>query len=232
MRHPVLVARAARALAVAGLFDMHGHISVRDGDTLYINDRLSSRTSVTPDHVARVRIADGTALSGEPPSETPLHVAVYRARKDAGSVAHFHPLYATAFAVAGRPLVTAYCAGVYFGPVVPVYDDPDLIRTDEQGQAMADAMGAHTAVLLRGHGAVVWAADVPSCVTASLYLEELARRLAATVPLGEPKPFSADELRRVRESAWHPKVVAKAWRDAVERARLAGRMDDLPEDES
>jgi ribulose-5-phosphate 4-epimerase/fuculose-1-phosphate aldolase len=230
MRSDLLIARAARALAVAGLFDMHGHISVRDGDDLYVNDRPSSRMTVTPEHVARVRIGDGKTLAGEPPSETALHLALYRARREAGSVAHFHPLYATAFAVAGRPLVTAYCAGAYFGHAVPVYDDPDLIRTDDQGRALAEVLGAHTAVLLRGHGAVVWAADVPSCVTASLYLEESARRVAATVPLGEPKPFTDDELRRVRDSAWHPKVVAKVWRDALERARLAGVLDDLPEE--
>ncbi len=228
----LLIARATRALAVAGLFDMHGHISVRDGDVVHINDRGSSRISLSPDHVARVRLSDGAALHREPPSETPLHLAVYRARADAGSVAHFHPLYATAFAVAGRPLVAAYDAAALFGPVVPVYDDPDLIRSDAQGRAMLEAMGTSAAVLLRGHGVVVWAADVPSCVTAAIYLEESARRLAATIPLGEPRPFSDDEIRRVRASAWHPKVVAKVWRDARERARHAGVLDDLPEDDA
>ena len=227
MRLEALIARASRALAVAGLFDMHGHISVRQGDLLYINDRGSSRISLKPEQVATVRISDGKAVHGEPPSETALHLAVYRALKEAGSVAHFHPLFATAFAVAGRPLVTAYNAGAYFGREVPVFDDPDLIRTDDQGRAMAEVLGRHAAVLLRGHGVVVWAADVPSCVTASLFLEESARRLAATVPLGEPRAFTDDEIERVRASIWQPFVIAKTWRDAVERARIAGVLDDL-----
>ncbi|MEK6620158.1 MAG: class II aldolase/adducin family protein, partial [Chloroflexota bacterium] len=97
----LLIARASRAMAVAGLFDMHGHISVRDGEVTYINDRRSSRATLRPDQVAVVRIADGTAVHGEPPSETALHLACYRARADVGSVAHFHPLFATAFATAG-----------------------------------------------------------------------------------------------------------------------------------
>jgi ribulose-5-phosphate 4-epimerase/fuculose-1-phosphate aldolase len=221
------VARATRALAVAGLFDMHGHISVRDGDLAYINSRRASRIAVRPEEIAIVRIADGRAEAGEPPSETPLHLAVYRARADAGSVAHFHPLYATAFAVAGRPLVTAFNAGAIFGDQVPVFDDPDLIQQDDQARAMAEALGSRRAVLLRGHGVAVCAEDLPSCVTASLYLEENARRLHAAYGLGTPRPYTTEELARVRASLWRPFVIEKTWIDALERARRAGVLADL-----
>lgn len=222
-----LVARACRAMAVAGLFDMHGHISVRNGDVIYINDRRSSRATLRPAQVAVVRIDDGAPLHGEPPSETALHLACYRARADVGSAAHFHPLFATAFATAGRPLVCAFNAGAVFGHQVPVYDDPDLVRRDDQGREVATVLGDRRAALLRGHGVIVVAEDVPSCVTASLYLEESARRLAHTVALGEPKRFSDDEIARVRASIWQPFVIEKTWIDAVERARLAGVLDDL-----
>ncbi|TME58467.1 MAG: class II aldolase/adducin family protein [Chloroflexi bacterium] len=123
-----LVALACRVMAAAGLFDMHGHISLRDGDVAYINGRRSSRISVTPAQVAVVNIADGAVVSGEPPAETPLHLGCYRARPEIRRVAHFHPLAATAFATVGKPLITAFNAGAPFGKVVPVYDDPDLVR--------------------------------------------------------------------------------------------------------
>ena len=225
----LLVARACRAMAVAGLFDMHGHISVRDGDVIYINDRRSSRATLRTDQVAVVRIADGAPLHGEPPAETALHLACYRARADVGSAAHFHPLFATAFATAGRPLVCAYNAGVAFGATVPVFDDPDLVRRDEQGRAVATVLADHRAALLRGHGAIVVGEDVPTCVTASLYLEESAKRLAYTIALGEPKAYTPDEVARVRASIWQPFVIEKTWIDAVERARLAGALADLPD---
>lgn len=223
----LLIARACRALAVAGLFDMHGHISVRDGDVIYINDRLSSRATLRPEQVAVVRIEDGRPLRGEPPSETALHLACYRARPDVGSAAHFHPLFATAFAVAGRPLVTAFNAGAPFGDEVPVFDGPDLVRTDEHGRGVMRVLADRKAALLRGHGAIVVADDLPSCVTASLYLEESARRLATAIPLGEPKPYTPDEIRRVSASLWQPAVIEKTWTDALERARLAGVLHDL-----
>jgi ribulose-5-phosphate 4-epimerase/fuculose-1-phosphate aldolase len=224
----LLVVRACRAMAVAGLFDMHGHISVRDGDVIYINDRRSSRATVRPDQIAVARIADGAAVHGEPPAETALHLACYRARADVGSAAHFHPLFATAFATAGRPLVCAYNAGVAFGPEVPVFDDPDLVRRDDQGRAVAAVLADRRAALLRGHGVIVVGEDVPACVTASLYLEESAKRLAHTVALGDPKAYTADEIARVRASIWQPFVIEKTWIDALERARIAGAFDDLP----
>ena len=223
-----LVATAARVLAVAGLFDMHGHISVRDGDTVYINDRGSSRITSRPDQVAAVRLADGTPIGDrEPPSETALHLAIYRARRDAGSVAHFHPRAATAFAVAGRPLIVASNAGAWFGRTIPLYDDPELVRTVALGEAVARSLGAARAVLLRGHGAVVMGEDIPDCVTAALFLEESADRLRLAAALGEPREYTADETRRVRAGLVQRSVTVKTWTDAVERARIAGRLDDL-----
>ena len=222
-----LVALACRVMAVAGLFDMHGHISLRDGDVAYINGRRTSRVSVTPEDVAVVTVADGSVVSGEPPAETPLHLGCYRARPEIRSAAHFHPLAATAFATVGKPLITAFNAGVPFGRVVPVYDDPDLVRNDRQGSAIAKDLGAHRAVLLRGHGVAVVAEDVPSCVTLSLYLEENAKRLAYALTIGQPKPFTDDEIRRVTESLWQPFVIEKTWIDAQERARRAGALADL-----
>ncbi len=215
-------------LAHAGLFDMHGHISLRDGDTVYINDRASSRVSARPDQIAVVRVTDGRPLGDrEPPSETALHLAVYRARADAGSVAHFHPRAATAFSVAGRPLVVASNAGALFGGTIPVFDDPQLVQTDALGAAVARDLGGARAALLRGHGVVVLGEDVPDCVTAALFLEESAERLLLASALGEPRAYTADEIARVRAALAQRSVAVKTWIDAVERARVAGRLADL-----
>src|SRR5207249_3929610 len=107
-RSAMLVAAASRALAVAGIFDMNGHVSVREGSVAYVNSYGASRLSLRAEEVAVVRIADGKELEHTPPSEMPLHLGAYRARPDVGAVVHAHPLFATTFAVAGRPLVCAF----------------------------------------------------------------------------------------------------------------------------
>ncbi len=219
---------ATRVLAVAGLFDMHGHISIRDGDTIYICDRGASRLTVTPDLIASVRVSDGKRLSEAlPPSETALHLAAFRARPEVRSVAHFHPLYATAFAVAGVALVPASNAGAFFGDTIPVHDNPELIRNDELGAPVARDMGAAKAVLLRGHGALVVGGDVPECVTAALYLEESAQRNYLAANLGRVKAYTKDEIRRVREMLGSRFVIDKTWLYALEKARVAGALEGV-----
>ncbi len=219
---------ATRVLTIAGLFDMHGHISIRDGDAIYICDRGASRLKVTPDLIASVRVSDGKRLSEAlPPSETALHLAAYRAKPEVRSVAHFHPLYATAFAVAGTPLVPASNAGAFFGGPIPVHDNPELIRTDELGLPVAKDMGAANAVLLRGHGALVAAGDMQECVTAALYLEESAQRNYVAATLGSVKPYTEDEIRRVREMLASRFVIEKTWVYALEKARFAGALADI-----
>lgn len=222
-----LVAAASRALAVAGLLDMHGHVSVREGDLAYINAHSASRIAIRPDEVAVVRIADGGVERGAPPSELAIHIELYRARPDAGAVLHFHALYATALSVAGKPLVAAFNAGAPFGREVPVYDDPALVRTTAQGQRLAATVGGGKAALLRGHGAAVVAPDLVSCVALSLQLEESARRLWLAYSIGEPRRYTDDEIARVAEGLNDPRVVRKFWIDALARARLAGVMGDI-----
>jgi len=183
---------------------------------------------VRPDLIASVRISDGQRLSDAlPPSETALHLAAYRAKPEVGSVAHFHPLYATAFAVAGKPLEPASNAGAFFGGTIPVHDNPELIRSDELGAPVARDMGAAGAVLLRGHGALVVGADIQECVTAALYLEESAQRNYVAANLGKIKTYTADEIRRVREMLASRFVIEKTWLYALEKARVAGALADL-----
>ena len=221
---------ATRVLAVAGLFDMHGHISMRDGDTIYICDRGASRLTVGPELIASVRLSDGKRLSdATPPSETAIHLAAYRAKPEVRSVAHYHPLYATAFAVAGKPLEPASNAGAFFGGTIPVHDNPELIRNDELGVPVARDMGGASAVLLRGHGALVVGGDVAECVTAALYLEESAQRNYLAATLGGITPYTKDEIRRVREMLASRFVVDKTWSYALDRARVAGALADLDE---
>jgi ribulose-5-phosphate 4-epimerase/fuculose-1-phosphate aldolase len=221
-------ATATRVLSVAGLFDMHGHISIREGDTIYICDRGASRLTVKPELIASVRVSDGKRLSDAlPPSETALHLAAYRAKPEIGSAAHFHPMYATAFAMAGKPLEVASNAGAFFGGTIPVHDNPELIRTDELGVPVAKDMGAASAVLLKGHGALVAGADTQECVTAALYLEESAQRNHLAHQLGAIKVYTKDEIRRVREMLASRFVIEKTWLYLLAKARVAGALADL-----
>ena len=214
-------------LGVAGIFDMHGHISLRDGDSVFVNGHGASRIAVRPDEIAVVRVSDGTTDRGTPPSELPIHRELYRARPDVGSIVHYHALYATALSVAEKPLVAAFNAGASFGREVPVLDDPRLIRDGARGRALAAVVGAGNAAVMRGHGAVVVARDIVTCLALALQLEESAHRLWLSYAIGEPRRFSDVEIASVAENLGEPRVVRKIWMDALERARRAGALVDI-----
>src|SRR6056297_1136859 len=84
-----------------------GNISARDPESghIYISPSGMDYTSIRTNHVVvldqDLKVLDGEA---EPSIEKHMHVAVYRARADVNAVIHTHPVYSTAFGVAGKAL--------------------------------------------------------------------------------------------------------------------------------
>jgi len=121
---------------------------------------------------------------GIPSSESLAHLAVYRARPDVGAVIHTHSVYASAFAVAGRP-------------IPPVLDEQVVtlggaVEVAEYGasasQALADnavaALGDRAAVLLRNHGVLGVGADLEEAVAVVELVERVARVRLLSEALG------------------------------------------------
>lgn len=96
------VATACRVVALEGYTDLTlGHVSARNLDerTVWIKRKGVALDEVEPDDVIALDIDDPAALeSGEYHLESVMHIEVYRARPDVGSVIHGHPLYGTALA--------------------------------------------------------------------------------------------------------------------------------------
>ncbi len=217
---------AIRLLTQEGIMDFNGHMSYRlpGTDTVLINSRRASRATLSPKDIITIDL-NGKLLEGEfePPSENPIHTRVYCARPDVNCVAHLHPRVATVFSIAERPLVPVFTSGCMFPLTgVPMYDDPDLIRTRDAGDKLAQALGRERAVLMRGHGAVIAAEDVMSCFCLSIWLEENAKKQVWAAILGPPRVYSEDEYQRVRSSMWKPEVVRKTWEFYLERGRALG----------
>ncbi|MDP2935797.1 MAG: class II aldolase/adducin family protein, partial [Dehalococcoidia bacterium] len=79
---------------------------------------------------------------------------------------------------------------------MPVYDDAALIQTDEQRDAVAQAMGQGRAVLLRGHGSVVVTNSIEAVLAASIHFEENAKKLFDALQIGTPRAIQPDEASR------------------------------------
>jgi L-fuculose-phosphate aldolase len=157
-----------------------------------------------------------------------MHSRVYRARKEVNSVAHLHNRMVVVLSMAGKDLVPASNPGALFGSgPLPVYQDPALIRTNEQGDAVAKTLGARDALILRGHGSLVAGEAIEWVFAVCIDLEEAATRYYMASNLGPVKAYTEDEIARVGKQRRQMSVIQKIWDHYVSKAKVSGYMEGL-----
>jgi len=216
------VAAACRILALEGYADLTlGHVSARAADgTIFIKRKGVALGEVETDDV--VETDDATA---DLHLETVLHTAVYAARPDVGAVVHGHPPYATALSATGAALELLTHDGVLFADGLGRFDDPDLVIEEEQGRAVAAALGGRRAVLLRNHGVLAVGKDVAWAVLTAVTLERAARLQAIAASLGELQPIPAQLAERLQPVKYQDRFVAEYWEAWLRRLEGKGGVD-------
>jgi L-fuculose-phosphate aldolase len=174
------VLATAKAMSAKGLVEgTAGNISARqpDGNVCVTPSSIDYREMTLEDLV--VVDMDGQVVSGEksPSSELKLHLAIYHAYEDIGSVIHSHPVYATMFAVARQPIPSCIDEfTVYVGGDVRVSEYAMSGRSEVGANAVA-ALEGRGAALLANHGLVA-AAQSPA---KALHITALVERSAFIV---------------------------------------------------
>jgi L-ribulose-5-phosphate 4-epimerase len=178
----------------------HGNVSVRvpGAQELYFTAGPSLRQHPAS---AVVRIGlDGTLLEGDlPPIQgavVAMHTAMYADHPDVGCVLHTHSPYATAYAVAHRPIGCWVEALAMFGLAagVPVAG----YGPRGSAQAIASIRAAITpgvpAVLLANHGVLVFHRTPELAIVVGGVVEEAAQAGLSAAAIGGPVEIPA-ELR-------------------------------------
>ncbi|MBI4525862.1 MAG: class II aldolase/adducin family protein [Deltaproteobacteria bacterium] len=207
-----LVALASRLLArELENFDFLGHVSWRQGDSMYIKGRhasVGSMSRLQAKHIMKVSL-EGAKLENadwDLPSETFMHTEIYKSRQDVQAVIHTHQPLATAFACAGRPLVPIYhpiLSKQVFGEKgkpLPVHKTAELIYTVEQAKALAKTLRDRNICLIQGHGVVVVGRSVEEAALRAIALEEQARWNMLALSIGKPIAIPAAILKRARDA--------------------------------
>jgi L-ribulose-5-phosphate 4-epimerase len=139
---------------------------------------------------------DGKVVEGtlNPSSDTPTHLALYRAFPGAGGIVHAHSEYATMFAQAGKeiPCLGTTHADHFHGPVpVTRFLTKREVETDYEGNtgraiverfAGLDPLGT-PAVLVAGHGPFAWGRTPAEAARNALVLEWTAKTALGTLTL-------------------------------------------------
>ena len=175
----------------------------REYDLVIIKPSGVPYADLKPEQMVVVSLETGNVVEGQlkPSSDTPTHLALYRAFKDIGGIVHTHSLYATAWAQA-RKAIPAYgtTQADYWHGAVPCTRalTPKEIQGDYEentGGVIAETFKKlnpleHPAVLVASHGPFTWGRDVADAVHNAVVLEFVARLAGETLRLNpKTKPM-------------------------------------------
>ena len=177
------------------LLPKHGLITFTWGNVSGI-DRESGLVVIKPSGVSYdgMTVEDmvvvdlqGKVVEGKwkPSSDTPTHLALYRAFPKMGGIVHTHSRWATSFAQAGLPIpAMGTTQGDYFYGDIPCTRKmtPEEIAGEyelETGNVIIETFKdidpmTIPAVLVHSHGPFTWGADAMNAVHNAVVLEEVA----------------------------------------------------------
>jgi HCOMODA/2-hydroxy-3-carboxy-muconic semialdehyde decarboxylase len=201
------VAEAARVLSALGLVTAYGHVSARTGTAMLITPAADLAT-VTGSTLIEVPVTVA-ALPPGAPAEAWAHLALYRARSDAGAIARAQPPAAFAAAAVTAELLPLHGQAAWLGACVPVHDSALLLRSAELAGSAAGRLPEGEALLMRGNGALTLGAT-PGIAVARMWLLSAACDTFLTARAGGPVTgLSAQEIASWR--AVQDELLPRLW---------------------
>ena len=170
----VLVRKAARALARAGLVHAYGHCSARIDAARFLVCAAKPMGMIDP-REAGTNVPIEGPLPEDVLGEVRIHQQIYRRRPEVGGVCRTMSPHVMSLSTMRRTPRARHGFGSYFAPMPPLWDDPLLLRSDEQAQQLAETLGDARAIVMRGNGAVTAGESLEQAVVFAWYLEDAAR---------------------------------------------------------
>ncbi len=176
-----------------------GNVSIRLGKRVLATPAGMSKCDVRPSDLVELTL-DGERRHGTraASSEILMHLRIYARRPDVMAVVHAHPPAATAFAVAGEPVMDAVLPEVILqmGAVALVpYATPG---TEALAESLEPYLAGHDAFLLANHGATTIGPTLTAAHQRMESLEHAARILLGARVLGRVTVLSETDVRELR----------------------------------
>ena len=213
---PTKVAYACNILSMEGHTDtIYGHVSARveNAEQIWMKPATLGLEEVRPHDILTLDL-DGKKLAGVLPRhmEFPIHTEVYRQRPEVQCVIHTHPPYTTAFSAVAEALRPVNHEGALFAPALPRFTQTsDLIVTPALGQAVAAALGASRALLLKNHGIVVVGTSVEEACVSAILLEKAAHMQLLARQYGAIEWTPDTEALQKQARIYHPEAFQQMW---------------------
>jgi len=186
-----------------------GNVSAvdRDAHMMVIKPSGVTYDVMRPEDMVVIDLLTGEKVEGnyKPSSDTPTHLALYRAFADIGGIVHTHSRWATIFSQAGKsipPLGTTH-ADYFYGeiPCTRKMSKTEItgLYEEETGNVIIERFAtldpiAVPSVLVHSHGPFSWGKDATEAVHNAVVLEEIAMMAWHTMMLTNQKQ---DDMQQI-----------------------------------
>lgn len=206
MDYRELLIHATHQMVAKGLTSgTGGNISSKDPVTglIYITPSGMEYPSLKPEDIV-VFGKDHTQVQGErrPSMEYPMHLSIYRSRRDVQAILHTHPIYSTALGVARRgipPITEEFVLTVGNGLECAMYARPG---TADLARNAVAALGEKKAVLLPNHGALSVGSTMEEAFLVSEVVEKTALIYLLSISLGRAEVLSKGDIEILLKSSY------------------------------
>lgn len=212
-----------RIMANEGILDGLGHVSIRNPNNpeTFFQSCSQAPEFVSMDDIMEIAL-DGTVIRDiegkKPYGERFLHGAVLNVRRDISVVYHGHPLSVIPFSVCRDiPMLPVMNYGSIFYSGFGYFDSDDastgmLINSLREGEKVSEAIGDKYACLLRGHGVVTVAENIPQLVIDTIWLIHNAKvQLDCLAIGGNPKCCTKEEGYALRQFIHGENALSRCW---------------------
>jgi L-fuculose-phosphate aldolase len=194
------VITTARALGPADLgVNRSGNVSARWRDGCLVTPTGVAYEALEPEDIVFVPL-DGGAPRGRllPSSETPFHLAIYRARPELSAIVHCHSPHAVALACTRRDIPPFHYMVAAAGGASILCAPYATFGSAELSHHAVEALAeGRRACLLANHGQIACGASLPKALELAREVEMLARQYLLALQAGEPVLLDAAEMARV-----------------------------------
>jgi L-fuculose-phosphate aldolase len=197
-----IIARGANVVAAGLGGALMGDISARFEDSLLITPSGANYADLRPAMIALMPlVGEYGAWKGprKPTGEWRIHLDIVRARPDIGAIVRFQSPYATALAMARKPIPAAHSMIALFGAPIVRCAKYAPAGTKELAGLTLEALDQSHAVLLSNYCALTTGPTLEAALVRARELETLARLYAIALSLGRPAILSDEEVGRIGE---------------------------------
>jgi L-fuculose-phosphate aldolase len=168
-----------------------GNLSARLSDNnVLITPAGINKAKVSQSNMVRITM-DGEIISGKakPSSEYRLHLEIYKRRPEIEAICHAHPIYATSFAVAGKPLDKVLLPEIVAAiGLIPV-SEYGIPGTADLARKVGMLAKDFNSILIKNHGVVTLGENLEEAYNRMELTERYARILYPAMTIGKAQPF-------------------------------------------